>query len=88
VRCHGAAKRKSGFRLDTREQFLKVGSERDQVIIEGHSDKSPHVLMAAGLIDDLEMPRRTRALLSPRDTLAAARPDRRRREVARRSYNS
>ena len=56
VRCHGAAKRRSGFRLDTREQLLKGGSEHDQVIIEGQSDKSPLVLMAAGLVEDLEMP--------------------------------
>jgi mono/diheme cytochrome c family protein len=56
VRCHGAAKRRSGLRLDTREQLLKGGSEHEQVIIEGQSARSPLVLMAAGLVQDLEMP--------------------------------
>ena len=56
VRCHGEAKRKSDFRLDTRDGLLQGGKQHDKVVVEGHSDKSPLVLMAAGLVEDLPMP--------------------------------
>jgi len=56
VRCHGEAKRKSDFRLDTRDGLLQGGKQNDKVIVEGHGDKSPLVLMAAGLVADLPMP--------------------------------
>ena len=56
VRCHGEARQKSDFRLDTRAGLLRGGEENDKVIVEGHSDKSPLVRMAAGLVEDLQMP--------------------------------
>jgi mono/diheme cytochrome c family protein len=56
VRCHGPARQKSDFRLDTRAGLLRGGEEHEQVIVEGHSDQSVLVRMTAGLVEDLQMP--------------------------------
>jgi len=58
VRCHGATRQKSSFRLDTRNELLKGGEENEKVIVEGHSDRSPLILMVAGLVEDIPMPPR------------------------------
>ena len=56
VRCHGDARQKSSFRLDTRAGLLKGGEEHEKVIVEGHSDKSPLIRLVAGLVEDIPMP--------------------------------
>jgi mono/diheme cytochrome c family protein len=68
VRCHGEAKQKSSFRLDTREWLLKGGEEHEQVIVPGRSDQSPLIQMVAGLIEDVPMPpTRENDALTPRE---------------------
>ena len=55
LRCHGAEKPKSNFRLDAREPALhggKVGVD----ILPGDSANSPLVHYIAGLVADMEMP--------------------------------
>jgi hypothetical protein len=56
VRCHGETRQKSSFRLDTRDWLLKGGEENEKVIVEGHSAKSPLILLVAGLVEDIPMP--------------------------------
>ena len=56
VRCHGEARQKSDFRLDTRAGLLRGGEENEKVIVEGHSDKSPLIRLVAGLVEDIPMP--------------------------------
>ncbi|MEO5820665.1 MAG: PSD1 and planctomycete cytochrome C domain-containing protein [Vicinamibacteraceae bacterium] len=56
VRCHGEARQKSDFRLDTRAGLLRGGEENGKVIVEGHSDKSALIRLVAGLVEDIPMP--------------------------------
>ena len=51
VKCHGAQKPKSKFRLDSLEAALK-GGENGKDIIPGQSDKSPLVFAVAHVGDD------------------------------------
>ena len=55
LRCHGPAKPKSGFRLDSRELALK-GGDNGVDIIPGSSAKSPLIHFTAGLVEDMQMP--------------------------------
>jgi hypothetical protein len=55
IRCHGAEKPKSGFRLDSRAAALK-GGDNGVDIMAGNSGRSPLVHYAANLVPDMEMP--------------------------------
>jgi hypothetical protein len=55
IRCHGAEKPKSRFRLDNRESALK-GGEQGIAIKPGQSAESPLIHYVAGLVEDMEMP--------------------------------
>ncbi len=55
IRCHGAEKPKSGFRLDNRNFALKGGDDGKD-IVPGNSEKSPLIHYTARLVNDLEMP--------------------------------
>jgi hypothetical protein len=55
LRCHGAEKPKSKFRLDSREAALKGGDEGVD-ILPGNSARSPLIHYVAYLVEDTEMP--------------------------------
>ena len=55
LRCHGAEKPKSKFRLDSREAALKGGDEGVD-ILSGNSARSPLIHYVAHLVEDTEMP--------------------------------
>ena len=56
LKCHGAEKPKSKYRVDSREAMIKGGESGDAAIIPGKSEKSPVVLYSADLVVDMEMP--------------------------------
>lgn len=56
LKCHGAEKPKSKYRVDSREAMIKGGESGDAAIIPGKSEKSLVVLYAADLVVDMEMP--------------------------------
>lgn len=56
LKCHGAEKPKSKYRVDSREAMIKGGESGDAAIIVGKSDKSPLIHYAADLVVDMEMP--------------------------------
>lgn len=68
--CHGPEKPKSKYRLDIREDAIKGGSSKEAAVIPGKSEKSPMVLMTAGLIEEMEMPP-----LDKRDKYPALKPE-------------
>jgi hypothetical protein len=55
LRCHGAERPRSRFRLDDRAAALKGGKEGID-IISGNSGKSPLIRYVAGADDDIQMP--------------------------------
>lgn len=55
VSCHGGAKPKSAFSVETRESLLKGGKD-DKAIVIGDSAKSPLIHYVAFLVDEMEMP--------------------------------
>jgi mono/diheme cytochrome c family protein len=55
IRCHGAERPKSRFRLVTRDSAM-AGGENGVDIVPFESAKSPLVLYSARLVDDMEMP--------------------------------
>ena len=56
VKCHGAEKPKSKYRVDSREAFIKGGDSEEAAVVPGKSEKSPVVHYVADLVVDLEMP--------------------------------
>lgn len=56
LKCHGAEKPKSKYRVDSREAFIKGGESEEAAVIPGKSAESPVVHMVADLIVDMEMP--------------------------------
>ena len=55
VKCHGNAKRKGGFNLDTREALLK-GGETGPAVVPGKSAESYFIELVSGLNKELVMP--------------------------------
>jgi uncharacterized membrane protein len=56
VKCHGAEKPKSKYRVDSREAFIKGGESDEKAVIAGKSAESPVVLFTADLVEEMEMP--------------------------------
>jgi len=56
VKCHGAEKPKSKYRVDSREAFIKGGESDEKAVIAGKSVESPVVLYTADLVEEMEMP--------------------------------
>ena len=56
LKCHGAEKPKSKYRVDSREAALKGGTSEEAAVVPGKSEKSPMVLFSAGLVEEMEMP--------------------------------
>ena len=56
LKCHGAEKPKSKYRVDSREAFIKGGESDEAAVITGKSEKSPVVHYVADLVVDYEMP--------------------------------
>ena len=56
LKCHGAEKPKSKYRVDSREAFVKGGDSEEAAVVPGKSEKSPVVLYVADLVEDMEMP--------------------------------
>ncbi len=56
LKCHGAEKPKSKYRVDSREAFIKGGESEAAAVVPGKSAESPVVHMAGDLIVDMEMP--------------------------------
>ena len=56
VKCHGAEKPKSKYRVDSREAIIKGGDSGEAAIVVGKSDKSPLIHYSADLVVDMEMP--------------------------------
>ena len=55
VKCHGRGKEKGGFRLDTRETFLK-GGDSGPAAVAGQSEESYLIELVSGLDPDNVMP--------------------------------
>ena len=58
VGCHGPDKRKGGLRLDHKESALKGGDNYAPAIRPGKSAESPLIQFVAGLVPDMQMPRK------------------------------
>jgi hypothetical protein len=56
LKCHGAEKPKSKYRVDSREALIKGGESEEAAVVSGKSDKSPIVWYVADLVEDMEMP--------------------------------
>ena len=56
LKCHGAEKPKSKYRVDSREAFIKGGESDEAAVIPGKSEKSPVVHYVSDLVADMEMP--------------------------------
>ena len=56
LKCHGAEKPKSKYRVDSREAFIKGGESEEAAVVPGKSEKSPVVHYVADLVEDMEMP--------------------------------
>src|SRR5688572_32918576 len=56
LKCHGAEKPKSKYRVDSREAYIKGGDTEEAAVVPGKSEKSPVVHYVADLITDMEMP--------------------------------
>ena len=56
LKCHGAEKPKSKYRVDSREAFIKGGESDEAAVVPGKSEKSPVVHYVADLVVDYEMP--------------------------------
>jgi len=56
LKCHGAEKPKSKYRVDSREAFIKGGESDEAAVVPGKSEKSPVVHFVADLVEDMEMP--------------------------------
>jgi hypothetical protein len=56
VKCHGAEKPKSKYRVDSREALIKGGESDEAAVVPGKSEKSPLVHYVADLVVDMEMP--------------------------------
>src|ERR1051325_8414079 len=61
IKCHGRGKAKGGFKLDTRETFLK-GGESGPVAIAGQSAQSHLIEVVSGLDPDNVMPAKSSKL--------------------------
>jgi mono/diheme cytochrome c family protein len=55
-KCHGPEKPKAHFRVDSREALLKGGESKRAAVTPGQSAKSPVILFASDLVDEMEMP--------------------------------
>lgn len=56
VKCHGAEKPKSKYRVDILADVIKGGSSKEAAVIPGKSEKSPLVHFIADLVEEMEMP--------------------------------
>ncbi len=56
--CHGPDKQRSGFRLDDREAALKGGENHAPAIQPKNSADSPLIHFVAGLVPDMQMPKK------------------------------
>ena len=56
LKCHGAEKPKSKYRVDSREAMIKGGESEEAAIIPGKSEKSPLIHYVGDLVEDMEMP--------------------------------
>jgi hypothetical protein len=56
LKCHGAEKPKSKYRVDSREAFIKGGESDEAAVVPGKSEKSPVIHYVADLVEDMEMP--------------------------------
>lgn len=70
LKCHGAEKPKSKYRVDSREAAIKGGKSNEAAVIAGKSEKSPMILFMADLVEDMEMPPKDK-----RDKYPALKPD-------------
>jgi len=58
VSCHGIDKQRGGLRLENREAALKGGENHSPAIKPNNSAESPLIHFVAGLVPDLQMPRK------------------------------
>ena len=56
VKCHGAEKPKSKYRVDSREAFIKGGESEEAAVVPGKSGESIVVHYVSDLVLDMEMP--------------------------------
>src|SRR5688500_5362261 len=56
LKCHGAEKPKSKYRVDSREAFIKGGDSEEAAVIPVKIEKSPVVHYDADRVVDMEMP--------------------------------
>jgi hypothetical protein len=56
VKCHGAEKPKSKYRVDSRDAIIKGGESETAAIVPGKSADSPLIHYVADLVEDMEMP--------------------------------
>jgi cytochrome c len=56
LKCHGAEKPKSKYRVDSREAMIKGGESGDAAIVPGKSAESLLIHYVADLVEEMEMP--------------------------------
>ena len=56
LKCHGAEKPKSKYRVDSREALIKGGESEEAAVVPGKSDQSLIVHYVSDLVEDMEMP--------------------------------
>lgn len=56
LKCHGAEKPKSKYRVDSREALIKGGDSEEAAVVPGKSDQSHIVHYVADLVEEMEMP--------------------------------
>lgn len=56
LKCHGAEKPKSKYRVDSLAAMIKGGESGDAAIIPGKSAESPLIHYVSDLVEDMEMP--------------------------------
>src|SRR5437868_14514766 len=57
IKCHGRGRDKGGFRLDTRESFLK-GGDSGPAVLSGNSAQSLLIALVQGFDPDNTMPQK------------------------------
>src|ERR1043166_3529763 len=57
IKCHGRGRTKGGFRIDTRETFLK-GGESGAAVVPGKSTESRLIALVQGVDPDEVMPKK------------------------------
>ena len=73
IKCHGRGRTKGGFRIDTRETFLK-GGESGAAVVPGKSAESRLIALVQGVDPDEVMPKKGSRLTPAQVGVLRAKP--------------